>query len=343
MNTMTIRTLTGPMLLHLNVILIFCSVIVTAVLIDESAIAAQTGYIFVSNEQDDTVSVIDGETLQVIKAIPTGQRPRDMRWSADKNKLLVAVSSDNRIDVIDVAALEVVGSLPAGEDPEMFDIDPSGKILVASNEDDNEITVVDIETATELRVVENVGIEPEGITFHPDGKYVFVTSEATNTIFVVDPWQGVIVDEVLVGNRPRRGAFTPDGKEYWVTNELGASVSILDAENFSHMEDIYFERRGMREEDITPVDFALTADGKTAYITLGRANHVAVVDVQSREVRDYILAGSRVWGAALTADESLLIVTNGASDDISVIDTGKAAAINAIAVGRTPHTVRVDD
>jgi YVTN family beta-propeller protein len=87
----------------------------------------------------------------------------------------------------------------------------------------------------------------------------------------------------------------------------------------------------------------MTADGKTAYITLGRARHVAVVDVASREVTDYILAGDRVWGAALTADESLLIVTNGASDDISIIDTAKNIAINSVAVGRTPHTVRIDD
>ena len=65
----------------------------------------------------------------------------------------------------------------------------------------------------------------------------------------------------------------------------------------------------------------MTRDGKTAFVTLGRAWHVARVDVATRTVEAYILAGSRVWGAALTADDSILVVTNGASDDISVIDT----------------------
>ena len=150
------------------------------------------------------------------------------------------------------------------------------------------------------------------MTFTPDGKRVFVTAEATNTIAVIDPWEGVILADILVGNRPRRGTFTPDG-------------------------------RGLREADITPVDLVMTKDGTTAFVTLGRAWHVARVDVATRTVEAYILAGSRVWGAALTADDSILVVTNGASDDISVIDTEANRAVRSVAVGRTPHTVRIRD
>ena len=305
--------------------------------------AAGTGYIFVSNETDNTVSVIDGESFEVVATVATGQRPRDMRWNADKTRLLIAASGDDRIEVLDVAALEIVGEIEAGEDPEIFHIDPSGSILVAANEDDNEVTVTDLATGTRLRTVEEVGIEPEGVTFRNDGKVVFVTSEVTNTVFVIDPWTGEIVDEVLVGNRPRRGIVTPDDSEYWVTNELGGSLSILDAQTFELIDEIYFEKPGMRVEDINPVDFAMTRDSATAYVTLGRARHVAVVDVASREVEEYILAGDRVWGAALTADETLLVVTNGASDNVSIIDTERRVAVKAVSVGRTPHTVRIDD
>ena len=309
----------------------------------DRAAAADTGYIFVSNETDNTVSVLDGESFEVVATVPTGERPRDMRWNADKSLLLIAASGDDRIEMLDPATLEIVGHLEAGEDPEIFNIDPSGRILVAANEDDNEITVTDLATGEPLRVVEDVGIEPEGVTFRNDGKVVFVTSEVTNTVFVIDPWSGDILDEVLVGNRPRRGVVTPDDREYWVTNELGGSVSILDAQSWEVIDEIWFEPRGMRIEDVNPVDFAITRDGATAYVTLGRARHVAVVDVASREIEEYILAGDRVWGAALTADEKFLVVTNGASDDVSVIDTERRVAVKAISVGRTPHTVRIDD
>ena len=307
------------------------------------AFADGTGNIFVSNESDNTVSVINGETFEVIKTVHTGERPRDMRWHQGNTQLLIATSGSDRIEVLDVKTLEIVNFIEAGEDPEIFNIDPTGKILVAANEDDNEVTVTDLNTGKRIRTIEDVGIEPEGITFRNDGKIVFVTSEVTNTVIIVDPWSGEILDEILVGNRPRRGIVTPDDKEYWVTNELGGTVSILDAQTFEVLDEIIFEKRGMREGDINPVDFAMTDDGKTAYITLGRARHVAIVNVESREVTDYVLAGDRVWGAALTADEAFLVVTNGASDDITIIDTDKKVAINSVAVGRTPHTVRIDD
>ena len=302
-----------------------------------------TGKIFVSNEMDNTISVIDGVTHDVVKTIPVGERPRDMQWHNNKTQLLIATSGSDHIEILNIETLEIIGTIEAGEDPELFDLDPSGKILVASNEDDNELTVSDTSTGEKIRTIENVGIEPEGVTFSNDGKVVFVTSEATNTVIVVDPWSGTILNEALVGSRPRRGIFTPDGSEYWVTNELGGTVSIIDTYSLEIIDEIFFEKRGMREGDINPVQLIMTASGKTAYITLGRAMHVAVVDVKTRTVTDFILAGDRVWGAALTADESLLMGTNGASDDISIIDTKKKIAVKAVAVGRTPHTIRIDD
>jgi YVTN family beta-propeller protein len=61
-------------------------------------------------------------------------------------------------------------------------------------------------------VIEDVGIEPEGVNFSPDGKLVFITSEGTNTVIIIDPIKGKIIEEILVGNRPRRGAFTKNGE-----------------------------------------------------------------------------------------------------------------------------------
>lgn len=307
------------------------------------ALPAHCGEIYVSNEGNDTVVVLDSDSLEIQHVIETGGRPRDMRFSPDGSELLIAASEADRIEVLDLETKTITGYIDTGDDPELFDIDPSGEILVVSNEDDAEATVIDIASGTIRTVIEDVGIEPEGVTFTPDGKRVFVTAEATNTIAVIDPWEGVILADILVGNRPRRGTFTPDGREYWVTNELGGTVSVIDSETLQVSHTISFEKKGLREADITPVDLVMTKDGTTAFVTLGRAWHVARVDVATRTVEAYILAGSRVWGAALTADDSILVVTNGASDDISVIDTEANRAVRSVAVGRTPHTVRIRD
>ena len=51
--------------------------------------------------------------------------------------------------------------------------------------------------------------------------------------------------------------------------------------------------------------------------------------------------GARVWGADITGNEKELIVTNGNSDDISIIDLERLISTSAIPVGKTPHSVRI--
>jgi YVTN family beta-propeller protein len=53
--------------------------ILTATIATLLSCAASSAFaltIFVSNEKDNTVTVIDGKTLEVIKTIPTARRPR---------------------------------------------------------------------------------------------------------------------------------------------------------------------------------------------------------------------------------------------------------------------------
>jgi YVTN family beta-propeller protein len=99
----------------------------------------------------------------------------------------------------------------------------------------------------------------------------------------------------------------------------------------------------MRKSDVTPVDLRITRDGKTAYVTLGHAAHVAVVDVATRKVQSYILVGKRSWGLGLTRDEKTLYVANGFGDDVTIIDLNTRKATVSIPVGRIPWGVVIDD
>ena len=126
-----------------------------------------------------------------------------------------------------------------------------------------------------------------------------------------------------------------------MSNELSGSVTIIDTNNFKIIKDLKFSVKGIRNQNITPVDFAYSSKLDKIYVTLGSANHVAVVNGSNYNVEKYILAGTRVWGAALTNNDKELIVTNGNSDDISIIDLDKQTTVSSIPVGKTPHTVRI--
>ena len=177
----------------------------------------------------------------------------------------------------------------------------------------------------------------------PDGTSVYVTSEVANMVHVIDTSTWELKANIQVGKRPRRFAMTPDNKELWVTSELDSSISIINPNSNTVTQVVKFSPKGFRPEDVTPVGIIMTADGKTAYVTMGRANRVAIVDIPSREVKKYILVGERAWNAELNRDESRLFVVNGLSDDISVIDTNKARVIKSVPVGRVPYMALIDD
>ena len=80
----------------------------------------------------------------------------------------------------------------------------------------------------------------------------------------------------------------------------------------------------------------MTKDGKTAFIALGPANRIAVVDGTSHAVKKYLLVGQRVWHMAFTPEENYLLVTNGVSNDVSVIDVAAQKVIKTIQVGELP-------
>ena len=186
-----------------------------------------------------------------------------------------------------------------------------------------------------------VGIEPEGVGVSPDGKILIATSETSNMAHFIDTDTYQIVDNVLVGSRPRYAEFTTEGSQLWVTSEVAGTVSVIDPKTRAIIKTIGFEIPGVRPENMQPVGVRILKDGSKAFVALGPANHVAVIDAKKLEVEQYLLVGQRVWQLAFTPDEKLLFTTNGNSNDVSVIDVPSLTVIKSIAVGDAPWGVTV--
>lgn len=293
---------------------------------------------YVTNEKDNSLSVIDTEKLEVTKSIKIGQRPRGVILSADDKWVIVCTSDENQVQVYDAKTLEFIKSLPSGPDPELLILHPDGKHLYIANEDDNLVTVVDIQ---ESKVVSEipVGVEPEGLGLSPDGKVLVNTSETTNMAHFIDTKTHTTFDNVLVDSRPRVAIFNSTQTQLWVSSEIGGTVTVLDPETRKEIGKISFEIPGIAKEAIQPVGVRITKDGKTAFVALGPANRVAIIDTATLKVKKYVLVGQRVWQLYLTPDDKLLFTTNGASSDVSVIDVAKERAIKSIKVGRYPWGV----
>ena len=108
-----------------------------------NSLAATDRYVFVSNGNNDCISVIDFQKDTVVKNIFLKPDPRLGRFrgvipfglsiSPDQSRLYVAESGINAVGVIDIKKMEVIGHIPAGWFPSKVAVTPDGKQLIVTN------------------------------------------------------------------------------------------------------------------------------------------------------------------------------------------------------------------
>ena len=98
-----------------------------------SAGPAGAGEMWITNEKDHTVSVIDTKTQELKASYNVGLRPRGIIFAKDFSELYVCASDDDRIDVLDPETGVVIRSMPSGEDREQFALHPNNRYLYIAN------------------------------------------------------------------------------------------------------------------------------------------------------------------------------------------------------------------
>jgi PQQ-dependent catabolism-associated beta-propeller protein len=332
--------------------------LLTGVLLLAVPFCAHAGRAYVTNEDGESVSVLDTDKAEVVATVNVGKRPRGMKLSRDGKQLFVAVSglpkcpptvpdeecaklkrdlTADGIAVIDTTTLKLDRLLKSGSDPEQFDLSHDGKRLFIANEDSGTLTVVGIASgAVEGTVL--VGKEPEGVRVTPDGRWIVVTSESGNAIYLIDAHTLKMIKSVSVGKRPRDVAFAPDGKTVYVSGEFDASVYVTTIPDLSSAEKLLQLRPEAR-----PMGVVFDAAHKRLFVSTGRGGTVAVVSLEGGpKLVTEIQVGARPWGIALSHDGKRLYSANGSSNDVTIIDTTTLQVVKKVAVGKSPWGVVLD-
>ena len=158
--------------------------------------ANEVEYILVTNEKSDSVSLNNLTTLELVKEIKVGKRPRGLGLAPNKSEIYVAVSGENKIKVIETDNFQITRTFYSGDDPESFAVHPSGLIFI-SNEEIAQTSVIDPSSGKIIAKIE-VGIEPEGVSISPDGNTVVVTSESSNMAHFISSSNYKITKNVII-------------------------------------------------------------------------------------------------------------------------------------------------
>ena len=103
--------------------------------------------IYVSNEADSTLDVVDAKTLLVTNKIPLSGHPNNIAAGRDGRRVYVAIRQEpGAVDVIDTQSVARVKSIPIKGAVHNTYVTPDGRYVVAGSIAGKNITVIDAQT-----------------------------------------------------------------------------------------------------------------------------------------------------------------------------------------------------
>lgn len=237
--------------------------------------------------------------------------------SAEEGTIVVAID-ENPSSFKEIGSI-TIGSEGAAEISAYDEV--SQKLFTVNNSSGNKIDVIDLSDPTNPKLIATIDLSPFNGASNSVATYngkLAVALEATpnkqalGKVVVFDTSNYAVLKQITVGSLPDMIAFSPDGKFIMTANEgepnsdysidPEGTVSIIEVANNYAVTTLNFssfsnqlntlKAKGLKissptndfARDIEPEYITISADSKTAWVTLQENNGVAKVDLVSKKI-----------------------------------------------------------
>ncbi|WP_161798252.1 bifunctional YncE family protein/alkaline phosphatase family protein [Aneurinibacillus tyrosinisolvens] len=183
-------------------------------------------FLYVANNLNDSMSIIDTQTNKVTKTVAVGHNPYAVTVSKDGAYAYVSNWGGNTISVVDTATGEVAKSIQVGTHPSAMKL--SGQELYVTNSDSDSISIINTKTNQVKQTISlapykgaQEGSSPNALAVSPDGKSLYVANAGNNDVVVIDTKKGKIEGMIPTGWYPTGLEISKDGKQLYVANAKG--------------------------------------------------------------------------------------------------------------------------
>jgi YVTN family beta-propeller protein len=303
----------------------------------ESPAPKEARTVYVVNEDDNTVSVIEGITNSVIATIPVGKWPHYIAIDQSGQYAYVTNGESNSVTVLDTTNNRVVSTIEGvGRDPQQIVIHPTGKFAYVPNYDTANVHVVDLvrkRIATTIPVGEN----PQSIAISSDGERVYVVNLHSPQAMVIDTATNKVVAKFTTGEGACGIAISPDsqrlylgghGTGMWMgKGEMNRDIRVIDARTFAQLFQI---RCG-----IMPIAVKFSRDGKQVYVVSHGSGELHIIDTATNKTTS-VKVGRDCRDVASSKDGKWVYVSNRGDNTVSVVDVAVKKSVTTIQVGKGP-------
>ncbi len=248
----------------------------------------------------------------------------------------VADEGADSISVIDAATNAVTMTLNGIKAPHNIQVGRDGAVVYAVS---SAGVVVAIDPMTyRVTAAAPTGAQPAHVIEAPNGK-VYVTNSGDGTVSVyqapgLSPAGRITLDGMPHGLRPAAG-----GSVIVVANTMNGALDLIDPATDTYV--------GAVPVGSSPVQVAVSADGKYAYTGISEPPSVVKVDLAQRKVVGSATVPNTPVQLYLTPDETQVVSADQGKKDaqghtLSVIDTTAMTTRGSVTTGAGPHGVVID-
>ena len=307
----------------------------------------------VSAEAGGDIVLVDPAKAQVVERIKVGARPRGLKLTKDKRRLVVALAGAPKtapkpgaaaagsagLVVVDLGARKLLKQVATPPSPFALDLLPDGRTAFMSNSETNEVYVIDTVDGTVKKKLA-LGAEPQAMATRPDGKVAYAVTHGANELAAIDPTKGTLLGRIDAGVKPQAILFAPKaGDLAFVLDEGVPTITMIDVRH-NQPKGMIVVQALTKTPTATMQSAVFSPDGKQLYVTTGAGKSVLIVDPAKKAVVGAIDGvGAFPRGIAISADGKKLYTANGSSNDLAIIDIASKKVEARVAVPGGPWGV----
>jgi len=186
------------------------------------------GLLYVTTELDQSITIVDPKTLQIVGSIPTGQPESHMlALSHDGLRGYTANVGPGTVSVLDIPGRKLLKTISVSPKTQRISISKDDRWVFTADQSKPQMAVIDTRTNEVSRWIPLDGIG-YGAAVTLDGRWLLVTMPTRSSVAVVDVRTMKVVRTVETPADPEELLAQPGGKTVWVSCVLPHTVAEMD-------------------------------------------------------------------------------------------------------------------
>ncbi len=297
-------------------------------------------YAYISNGGSNTVTVLDLVNMRQDRVIAVGTGPSGLAANPRRNEVYVVNSGSNSVTVINAESNTVAATIRVQRRPYFIDVDAQGDRAYVANSSSNNVSVLDLAHRREIGVI-GAGEGPGMARIANDGKTVVITNRTSGSVSIADAHSFKVRSSFDHCPGATDAIILPDSSKAFVTCSGGHQIMVIGLAHTTGNDpspaDVLLTFLDVGK---TPLHIALKPDGGEAFVSNYDSDTISELTTSTNEVGGAYLVGARPVRGLVSADNSLLYVSDFSAGRVGIysIDDGKLIG-PGVKVGEGPDAL----